>query len=155
MSKDENMHSLILRKDVLHPATFSSSAAFLSSALFSSPAPLLACVFCLQSFERSERAIGTGTFGVRVWICVAVCGNTLRGCERKGKDVQQLQWHVAGISVQSQIWSHRLRYAARNYGRFLSGSVRILRFIEMGCRKGGTDSAGLIGVNLFPSLLFV
>lgn len=42
-----------------------------------------------------------------------------------------------------------------NYSRFLCGSVRIWRFIEMGCRKRRTDSAGPIGVNLFPSLLLV
>lgn len=40
-------------------------------------------------------------------------------------------------------------------GGSLSGSVRIVRFIEMGCRKRRTDSAGPIGVNLFPSLLLV
>lgn len=75
MSKDENMHSLIPRKDVLHPATFFLQRCVSSGTLFSSPVPLLACVLRLQGFERNEWVIGTGTFAVRVRI--------LRNCVRK------------------------------------------------------------------------
>lgn len=64
MSKNENVHSLILRKEVLHPVTFSSSAVFLPELCFHPRAPLLACVLRLRGFERNEWVIGTGTFAV-------------------------------------------------------------------------------------------
>lgn len=61
--------SLILRKDVLHPATISCSAASPPALCF----PLLACVFCLQGFKRNSWVIRMWTFGVSLhWF---VCGN--------------------------------------------------------------------------------
>lgn len=61
MSKDENMHNLIPRKDILNPDTFSSSSLRLP-ALFSSPIPLLARAHRLQGFRRNEWVISTGTY---------------------------------------------------------------------------------------------
>lgn len=73
MSKDENMHSLILRKDVLHPVTFFLQCCVSSGALFSFPVPLLACVLRLQGFARNKWVMGKGTFAVYGYGFVQLC----------------------------------------------------------------------------------
>lgn len=154
------MHSLIVRKDVLHPATSPPVLCFFQCSVF---IPISLASLCSPSPGFWEETSGWSVwapFGVHVWMCAAVCGN-VRMLDN-AMEMQRTRHAVfacgkfpsrdKGAKPDSVPWAPQCN---SNYSGFLSWSVGIWRFIQRRGRKRRTDISGPIGVNLFSSLLLV